>query len=96
MQRLEVAADRDRLGDAGAVVELEHRQPAHRIDLEEFGLAVFGRRYIHLLQRNRDSLFGQEDAHAARIWSLSIFVDFHSGCNLKLCCDAVNPRALAS
>src|SRR5580704_6668710 len=37
---LEIAANRDRLGDMGAVVELEHRYPTHRIDLQEFGLAI--------------------------------------------------------
>ena len=52
LMRLEVAANRDRLGDMRAVVEFEHRHPAHRIDLQELGLAIVASREIDLLEGN--------------------------------------------
>src|SRR5271156_3783071 len=87
----EIPANRDRLGDMGAVVEFEHRYPAHRIDLQEFGLAIFGSGDVDLHERNvGDAFFREKDAHAAWIRSSERVVYFHSGCNLKLSDAAVN------
>src|SRR5580692_595489 len=74
-----------------AVVEFEHRYPAHRIDLQKLGLAIVSSREIDLLEGNvADAFFREKDAHAAWIRSPDKIVNFHSGCNLKLCAPIVN------
>src|SRR5262249_48335829 len=85
MSSLEVAADGNRLGDTGAIIEFEYRKSTHRIDLQELGLAIVAARNVHLLVRNLDSFFSKKHAHTTRIGRLGKVVDFHSGCNLKLC-----------
>src|SRR4029077_9636524 len=77
LQRLEIAADGDRLGDHGAVVEDERRPPLHRID-RRIGVAALRQLpEIDLFGGDRDALLGQEDAHAARVGGAAAIVEFH-------------------
>ena len=77
LQRLEIAADGDRLRDHGAVVEHERRHPLHRIDR---GIGLGALRHcpeIDLLGRDLDALLGQKYAHPPRIGGAAAIVEFH-------------------
>lgn len=60
-----------------AVVEFEHWNPAERILFQEFRLPVDALEDIDLLERDADSFFRQEYAHAARIGCEFVIVNFH-------------------
>jgi hypothetical protein len=77
-QTLEVPADRNRLGDHRAVIEHQHGHALQRIERGEFRGLVLERPEVDLLDRNRQSLFGKEDAHAARIGCAAAVVELHS------------------
>lgn len=77
MYRLEIAADRDGLGDAAAVVELQHRHGGERIDGEKFGLELFGLAQIDLHHRHFDAFLGEKDADAARVRRQREFIELH-------------------
>ena len=77
MQALEIAADRDRFGDAGAVVELQHGQPAGGVLRQKFRRAVLARHQVDFFHGKGSPLFGQEDAHPARVWRLRMVVELH-------------------
>ena len=80
VEGLEVAADRDRFGDAGAVVELEDRECSIRVLLaERVGSVLFVEG--HALVRHIEPLLGKEDPHAsrARRFAALVYVDLHSG-----------------
>jgi hypothetical protein len=55
VQILEITADSHRLGDAGAVIQFQDRQPAIRIAPQRLGRAVGAREQIYLLHRHRDN-----------------------------------------
>ncbi len=59
MQRLEIAADRHRLGNRGAVVEDQNRHALDRIERGEFRGLGRPRHDVDLLERDRDPLFGK-------------------------------------
>src|ERR1700734_2631691 len=63
--------------DHGAVVELKHRPPLHRIDRGKGLRALLHRAEIDLLGRHCNALLGQENAHPARIGGASAVVEFH-------------------
>ena len=63
MKRLEVTTDGQGLADPGSVVQLEHGQLAQRVQLQERRCFVGVTCSVHLLARNGQALFGQEDAH---------------------------------
>src|SRR5580692_2404694 len=67
MEQLEVAADRDALGEMPAVIELEHGNPAERVLFQKLRLAVDALEDIDFLERDADSFFREENAHAAWI-----------------------------
>jgi hypothetical protein len=76
---LEVAADRDALGELGAVVELEDGDAAIGIARQELGGAVLGLPEVDLHGRNVDGLLGEEDADAARVRRHRAVVELHAG-----------------
>ena len=78
LQRLEIAADGDRFGDHGAVVEHKRRKPLHRIDCGESFGAMLLRANVDLLGRNLDALLGEEDAHPPRVGRAAAVVELHS------------------
>src|SRR6516164_7032725 len=57
MKPLQVAADRDRLGETRPVVELQHRHSAGWVPCEEFRSAALTSENIDILQRKLDSFF---------------------------------------
>src|ERR1700685_2161344 len=67
MEQFEVAADSDALRQMPTVVECEHRNPAERILLQEFRLAVDALEDIDFFEWNADPLLRAEDARAARV-----------------------------
>jgi hypothetical protein len=75
--QFEIKADRDDLRDAPAVIELEHRHCAFRVDRAEFGLELLAGAQIDLHSRHRDPFFRQEDADATRVWGKLIIVELH-------------------
>jgi hypothetical protein len=78
LRLLEVAADRDRLRDAGAVVELEQRRAAERVLVDVGRLPVLAcRPDVDLHGRHREALLGEEDPHAARIRRHLRVVELH-------------------
>src|SRR6516165_303104 len=77
MKPLQVAADRDRLGETRPVVELQHRHSAGWVPCEEFRSAALTSENIDILQRKLDSFFRREDANPARIWSYCMIVKLH-------------------
>src|SRR5262249_52141700 len=81
MKPLQIAADRDRLGETCPVVELQHPHSAGRFLFQEFGRASLPSENIDILQRKLDSLFRREDADPARIWSQGMTVKLHSTCH---------------
>jgi hypothetical protein len=79
MQRLEVATDRDRFRDVGAVVELEHGQSAHDVHVrEELLCAVLAGHDVDLLPRDVDPLLRQEDVDASWIRCTRERVELHA------------------
>jgi hypothetical protein len=84
LQCIEIAADCDRLGDHGAVVEDERRHPLHRIDRRVGGALVLQRADVDLLHRDLDTLLGEKDAHPARVWRTAAVIEFHG--ELPGCC----------
>src|SRR5262249_30042441 len=79
MKPLQVAADRDRLGQTCPLVEL--RRPAGRVLCQEFGRAALTRENIDILHSKLDSLFRREDADPARIWGQGMTVKLYSTCH---------------
>ena len=68
MGQFEIKADRDDLRDAPAVIELEHRNRAFRVDRAEFRRELLAGAQIDLHGRHGDPFFRQEDADATRVW----------------------------
>jgi hypothetical protein len=77
MRLFEVAADGHAFGQEGAVVEFEHRYPAHGVLGQELGGAVLGLADVDLNGGNLDSLFGEKDANAARVGGELAVVKLH-------------------
>src|SRR5215471_3407691 len=77
MKPLQIAADRDRLGETRPVVELQHGHSAGWVLCEEFRGAALTSENIDILQRKLDSFFRREDANPARIWSYCMIVKLH-------------------
>ena len=78
MELLEIAADRDQFGDHVAVVEFERGDALERIDLGVERRFVFEFGQIEFDHRNFQTLFGQKDAHPARIRRIFGVVKFHA------------------
>ena len=81
MEPLQIAADRDRLGEIRPVVELQHRHSVGRILRQEFGPAVLTSENVDILHSKLDSPFRREDADPARIWSEGMTVKLHTTCH---------------
>ncbi len=77
MGQFEIEADRDDLRDAPAVIELEHRYRAFRVNRAEFGRELLASAQIDLHGRNRDPFFRQEDADATRVWRELVIIELH-------------------
>src|SRR5262249_20609796 len=77
MKPLQVAADRDRLGETRPVVELQHRHSAGWVLCQEFRSAALTSENIDILQRKLDSFFRREDTKPARILSHCMIVKLH-------------------
>src|SRR5205814_1434849 len=77
MERFEIAADRDRLGNDRAVIELQGRHPLQRIDRGIGGRLVRQFAQIDLLGRHRDPLFRQEDLDPAGIGRPAPVIELH-------------------
>src|SRR5271170_444047 len=69
MQTFEVATDRDRLGEMGAIVELDERQAACRILREHLRRAVLAGENVDFLSRDLESLLRYENSEASRVGS---------------------------
>src|SRR5271154_1260260 len=69
MQAFEVAADRNRFGEMGAVVELDEGQAARGILREHLRRAVLAGENVDLLGRDLESLFRYENSKASRVGS---------------------------
>src|SRR5208283_5609471 len=69
LQFLKVPTDRDRFGDALAIVRLGHGDGAEGVPLLEFIGLLFPLDQIYLHGRNPDALLGEEDSNASRIRS---------------------------
>jgi hypothetical protein len=80
MKAFEVAADRDRFGDHGAVVQHQGRNPLERVDGRIGRRFVLHRPEVDLLAGNRDAFFGQIDPHAPRIGRAAAVIELHCGC----------------
>jgi glyoxylase I family protein len=78
LHRLEIAADGNGLGDASAVIELEHRQRRERVDLEELGFELRLHPQIDLDLRHLDALLGEKDTDPPRIGRTREIIEFHS------------------
>jgi len=74
---LEIAADRDGLGDMPSVVEFQHRHGRERIDGEEFGFELVLLAQIDLLFRDFDAFFREVDADPPRIGRQREIVELH-------------------
>src|ERR1700683_1582214 len=77
MQLLEVAADRDTLGQHFAVVEFEHGDSTQRILLQKFRLPIYPLHDVDFFQRHLKTFLGQKDAHAAWVGSKFEIVNLH-------------------
>src|SRR5205085_65585 len=75
---LEIPADGDRLGDAGAIVELQHRKTAERVAAQRLRRAVRSLKQIDLFGRDRDPLLGEKDANPTRIGREGEVVKLHA------------------
>src|SRR5262245_6099084 len=78
MQRLEVAADRNRFRNYGAIVEDQRRHPHQWINRGESRRLVLQGAEIHLLQRERNALLRQKDARASRIGRAPAVEELHA------------------
>ena len=81
MEPLQIAADRDRLGEIRPVVELQHRHSVGRVLRQEFGPAALTSENVDILHSKLDSPFRREDADPARIWSEGMTVKLHTTCH---------------
>jgi hypothetical protein len=77
VERFEIAADRDRLGNDRAVIELKGRHPLQWIDRGVGGRLVRQFAQIDLLGRHRDPLFRQEDLDPAGIGRPAPVIELH-------------------
>jgi hypothetical protein len=94
VERLQVAADRHRLCDVAAVVELEHGEATEGVDaLEELGAAVGARHDVDGLERDLESLLGEEEVHAARIGRPGIGIELHGAGLVRRAARDQPPRA---
>ena len=75
--QFEIKADRDDLRDAAAVIELEHRHRAFRVDRAEFRRELLASAQIDLHGRHCDPFFRQKDADATRVWRELVIVELH-------------------
>src|ERR1700683_3183396 len=74
---LEVAADRDRLRNHGAVIKYQRRHPLHRIDRGVSLRALLQFSEIDLFARNLDALLAEENAYPPRIGRSAEVVKLH-------------------
>src|SRR5829696_6749670 len=79
MQLLEVAADRDRLADDGAVVELESGGSLKRVDGDIGRRLVLEPGKVDRDDRDRDALLGEKYPHPARVRRPAGVVKLHRG-----------------
>ena len=77
MRRLEIDADADRVGDAGAVVEFEHRHRDLRIDSAECGAELLVITQVDLHGRYADALLGEKNTDPPRARSGAAIIEFH-------------------
>jgi hypothetical protein len=77
LQRLEIAANGDRFGDRGSVVENKRGEPLHRIDGGVSLTSVLQRADVDLFGRNANALLGQKYPHPARIGGAAAVIKFH-------------------
>jgi len=75
-RRLEIDAEADRIGDARAIIELQHRHGAIGIDRPEGFRELLAMAQIDLHGRQRDALLGQEDTDPPRARRRRI-IEFH-------------------
>jgi len=68
VQRFKVTADCHRLGEVSAIVGLQHRHRAARIDGQEFRRQLLAAKQIDVHPGNPQALLRQEKADAARVW----------------------------
>src|SRR5215204_2655150 len=78
IERLEIAADRDRFGEDHAIVEDEHRHALDRIDGRKHRGFMLQGAEIDLLHRHRDAFLGEIDSYAARIGSAAAVIKSHT------------------
>jgi hypothetical protein len=77
LDMLEIDADRQDVGDARPVIQLQHRHGAVRVDRAESVAELLALAQIHLDRRQHDPLLGQEDAHPTRARRNGAVVEFH-------------------
>ncbi len=77
MQHLEIAANCNRLRNDSAVVENKRWHSLQRIDRRIFWSLVLHRHNVDLLGRNSNSLLGQKNSRAPRIWRQPTVIKLH-------------------
>jgi hypothetical protein len=77
MQRFDVAADRNRLGEDRAIVEDQRGYPLQGIDRGEGRRLVRERAEVDLLGRYCDALFSQKYPHPSWVWCPSPVEELH-------------------
>src|SRR5215472_12811221 len=95
MDQFEIKADRDDLRDAPAVIELEHRNRAFRVDRAEFRRELLAGAKIDLHGRHSDPFFRKEDTDATRAWCELVIVELHRTvlCRVWSCIEPSNNLA---
>lgn len=76
---LDVTADRDRLCQRGAVVQLQNGKPLQRVAVGYLIRFVAQRTHVDRNEGNLDPLFGQEDPDTARVRRTSAIIELHHG-----------------
>ena len=77
MGHLEVDADADRVGDAGAVIEFEHRHRGVRIDGAKLRAQLLAVAQVHLHGRHADALLGEKNTDPPRARGGGAIVELH-------------------
>jgi hypothetical protein len=72
MKLFEIAAYRHALRDIGAVTKFQDRDRRKRVFSPEFGTAIDRLHEVDFLVRYLDTLLGEKDANAARIWAVEL------------------------
>ena len=74
---LEIAADRHRFGEIRAVIQLQHRHPAHRVAGDEIRVEILRFAQIDFNRLDLNTLFSEKYVHAPRVGRNLAGIEFH-------------------